>query len=69
MDDIAILKRIKKRNNATSRYGVSIYTCPVCVKEFSTAGTVAWGYKTLGGKLTLCGYNCMRKAQRLLGII
>ena len=68
----AILKSLKKAQAKRTEPGIdgdiTIYTCPVCGKEFDTEKYPQYAYKkqAFNHKHIFCGYDCMRKAEKAL---
>lgn len=68
----AILKSLKKAQDKRTEPGIdgdiTIYTCPVCGKEFDTEKYPQYAYKkqAFNHKHIFCGYDCMRKAEKAL---
>lgn len=68
----AILKSLKKAQAKRTEPGIdgdiTIYTCPVCGKEFDTEKYPQYAYKkqVFNHKHIFCGYDCMRKAEKAL---
>lgn len=68
----AILKSLKKAQAKRTESGIdgdiTIYTCPVCGKEFDTEKYPQYAYKkqAFNHKHIFCGYDCMRKAEKAL---
>lgn len=68
----AILKSLKKAQVKRTEPGIdgdiTIYTCPVCGKEFDTEKYPQYAYKkqAFNHKHIFCGYDCMRKAEKAL---
>lgn len=68
----AILKSLKKEQTKTKMPGIdgdiTIYTCPVCGKEFDTEKYPQYAYKkrAFNHNHVFCGYDCMRKAEKAL---
>ena len=67
-----ILKSLKKAQAKRTEPGIdgdiTIYTCPVCGKEFDTEKYPQYAYKkqAFNHKHIFCGYDCMRKAEKAL---
>ena len=68
----AILKSLKKAQTKRTEPGIdgdiTIYTCPICGKEFDTEKYPQYAYKkqAFNHKHIFCGYDCMRKAEKAL---
>ena len=66
----AILKSLKKAQAKRTEPGIdgdiTIYTCPVCGKEFDTEKYPQYAYKKQAFNHIFCGYDCMRKAEKAL---
>ena len=68
----AILKSLKKAQAKRTEPGIdgdiTIYTCPICGKEFDTEKYPQYAYKkqAFNHKHIFCGYDCMRKAEKAL---
>ena len=63
----ALYKRLKKAQEKREDFGITVYTCPVCGKEFNTEKYPDYAYKKqmFNQKHIFCGYDCMRKAEKL----
>ena len=68
----AILKSLKKAQAKRTEPGIygdiTIYTCPICGKEFDTEKYPQYAYKkqAFNHKHIFCGYDCMRKAEKIM---
>lgn len=62
-----LIRRLKKAQEKHEENGITIYTCPVCEKKFNTEKYPEYAYKKqmFNQKHIFCGYDCMRKAERL----
>ena len=62
-----LIRRLKKAQAKRKENGITIYTCPVCEKEFNTEKYPDYAYKKqmFNQKHIFCGYDCMRKAEKL----
>ena len=67
-----ILKSLKKAQAKRTEPGIdgdiTIYTCPICGKEFDTEKYPQYAYKkqAFNHKHIFCGYDCMRKAEKIM---
>ena len=62
-----LIRRLKKAQEKHEENGITIYTCPVCEKKFNTEKYPDYAYKKqmFNQKHIFCGYDCMRKAEKL----
>lgn len=62
-----LIRRLKKAQEKHVENGITIYTCPVCEKKFNTEKYPDYAYKKqmFNQKHIFCGYDCMRKAEKL----
>ena len=63
-----LISRLKKTQTKRTESGITVYTCPVCQKEFNTEKYPDYAYKKqiFNQKHIFCGYACMRKAEKLM---
>lgn len=63
-----LIRRLKKTQTKRIESGMTVYTCPVCQKEFNTEKYPDYAYKKqiFNQKHIFCGYACMREAEKLM---
>lgn len=71
-EEQAIKERCRESNKGRFEHGTTIYTCPICQKNFCISDTSEWAYKRRTRSrrkneaiLYICTYGCTRTYDKI----